>query len=88
MTQSDVQRVTDIMVEISRASMQQQRCIMQIGRAIVDIDKVTQHNAALVEEAAGVAASLTELAQRLARLATQFRTGAASAGDRRVQHTS
>lgn len=76
---ASVQRVTDLMGEISRASVEQEGGIMQIGQAIADIDKVTQHNAALVEEAAGAAASLTQRAEELARLAARFRTGAAAA---------
>ncbi len=75
--------VSGIMGEISRASVEQQGGIMQIGQAIAGIDTVTQQNAALVEEAAAAAASLTQQAEALAGLAAQFRTGAAVVGDRR-----
>ena len=77
-----VRRVSEIMGEISRASVEQQGGILQIGQAIAGIDTVTQHNAALVEEAAAAAASLTLQAEGLAGLAAQFRTGAAVPGDR------
>jgi hypothetical protein len=46
-----VRRVTDIMGEISAASEEQSTGIEQVNRAVVQMDEVTQQNAALVEEA-------------------------------------
>jgi len=57
---SSVQRVTDIMAEISSASREQETGIEQINMAITEMDSVTQQNAALVEEAAAAAGSLEE----------------------------
>lgn len=55
-----VQRVTDIMGEISAASAEQSSGIGRVNEAVVHMDAVTQQNAALVEEAAAAASSLGE----------------------------
>lgn len=43
-----IQRVTDIMGEISAASDEQSQGVSQIGEAVQQMDQVTQQNAALV----------------------------------------
>src|ERR1700675_4757316 len=59
-----VDRVTDIMREITSASGEQMIDIEQTNVAIAEMDQVTQQNAALVEQAAAAAASLeTQAAQ-------------------------
>ncbi|TAN51099.1 MAG: PAS domain-containing protein [Methylococcaceae bacterium] len=70
---SSVKRVTDIMAEISAASLEQSSGIDQVNTAITQIDEVTQQNAALVEQAAAAAESLTEQAQTLAQSVSLFR---------------
>jgi methyl-accepting chemotaxis protein len=70
---SSIQRVTDIMAEISAASQEQTSGIEQINQAISQMDNVTQQNAGLVEEAAAAAAALQDQAESLARLAATFR---------------
>ncbi len=55
---SAVTRVTDIMGEIASASDEQSRGIDQVGLAVAEMDRVTQQNAALVEESAAAAAAL------------------------------
>ncbi|RDU99138.1 methyl-accepting chemotaxis protein [Trinickia dinghuensis] len=62
---TSVHRVTDIIGKISAASGEQSTGIEQINRAVVQMDSVTQQNAALVEEAAAAAASLEEQAAQL-----------------------
>lgn len=54
---SAVTRVTDIMGEIASASDEQSRGIDQVGLAVAEMDRVTQQNAALVEESAAAAAA-------------------------------
>jgi methyl-accepting chemotaxis protein len=73
---TSVQRVTDIMGEISSASREQEGGITQINQAVSEMDAVTQQNAALVEEAAGAAASLQEQADRLAHMVAVFKLDA------------
>ena len=68
-----VQRVTDIMDEISTASREQEAGIEQINQAISQMDTVTQQNAALVEEAAAAAGSMQEQAARLAGAVSVFK---------------
>ncbi|MGI4982992.1 MAG: methyl-accepting chemotaxis protein [Janthinobacterium lividum] len=62
---SAVRRVTDIMADISAASREQSDGIEQVNKAVVQMDEVTQQNAALVEEAAAAASSLEEQAARM-----------------------
>jgi methyl-accepting chemotaxis protein len=78
---ASVQRVTSIMAAISAAGAQQEAGIGQINSAIIDIDAVTQHNAALVEKAAASAGAMHELAADLARMAGYFRTGESGGAD-------
>ncbi len=68
-----VRRVTDIMGEIAAASEEQSSGISQVGRAVTQMDEVTQQNAALVEEAAAGAASLQDQAARLHDTVSAFR---------------
>ncbi|KQQ86887.1 methyl-accepting chemotaxis protein [Massilia sp. Leaf139] len=75
-----VRRVTDIMSEISAASAEQTAGIEQINEAIVQMDQVTQQNAALVEEAAAASASMQEQAANLTRAVSVFQV----AGDAAV----
>ena len=79
---SAVTRVTDIMSEIASASDEQSRGIDQIGVAVTEMDKVTQQNAALVEQSAAAAASLAEQASRLTQSVAVFhiRAGEHSSG--------
>jgi len=70
---SSVQRVTDIMGEISSASHEQEAGISQINQAISEMDSVTQQNAALVEEAAAAAGSLQDQAASLAQVVSVFK---------------
>ncbi|RFU47113.1 methyl-accepting chemotaxis protein [Paraburkholderia sp. DHOC27] len=71
-----VQRVTDIMGEIAAASEEQSTGIAQVGRAVTQMDEVTQQNAALVEQAAAAAGSLQDQAARLRQTVNAFRIGA------------
>jgi methyl-accepting chemotaxis protein len=69
---SSVQRVTDIMAEISAASNEQSAGIEQVNQAIAQMDQVTQQNAALVEQAAAAAESLQDQAAGLSSLVGTF----------------
>ena len=69
---SSVQRVTDIMAEISAASQEQSAGIEQVNQTITQMDETTQQNAALVEEASAAARSMEEQAQALAGAVSVF----------------
>lgn len=79
---TSIKRVTDIMSEITAASVEQSQGIEQVNLAITQMDEVTQQNAALVEEAAAAAESLEEQAQNLQAAVSVFKVNAASASAR------
>jgi methyl-accepting chemotaxis protein len=70
---SSVARVTDIMGDIAAASEEQSRDIIQINQTMAQIDRVTQQNAALVEEAAAASQSLEEQGKQLTEMVRFFR---------------
>ncbi|WP_343730695.1 methyl-accepting chemotaxis protein [Duganella sp.] len=67
-----IRNVSEIMEQISAASSEQEAGIEQINRAIIEMDGVTQQNAALVEEASAAAAALQGQASQLAELVSVF----------------
>jgi len=75
---SSVQRVTDIIGEITAASSEQSDGIGQINTSVTQLDRMTQQNAALVEESAAAAESLKEQAARLIELMGTFKLNASS----------
>ena len=68
-----VQRVSDIITEITAASSEQSVGIDEINRAIGQMDAVTQQNAALVEESAAAAESMQHQAHNLALVVSVFK---------------
>jgi methyl-accepting chemotaxis protein len=70
-----VRRVSDIISEITAASREQSLGIEQINQAIMQMDSVTQQNAALVEESAAAAESLQGQATQLAAVVGKFVLG-------------
>jgi len=76
---ASVQRVTDIIGEISAASTEQNQGIVEVKGAIGEVDQMTQQNAALVEQSAAAAESLKDQAARLAQVVSTFRLGEAVA---------
>jgi len=74
---SSIRRVTDLMGEISAASREQSLGVSQVGEAIMQMDQVTQQNAALVEEMAAAASSLKTQAQDLVGTVAVFTLGGA-----------
>ena len=68
-----IRRVTDIMGEISAASSEQSTGVSQVGEAVTQMDQVTQQNAALVEEMAAAASSLSHQAQALVGAVAVFK---------------
>jgi methyl-accepting chemotaxis protein len=77
-----IHRVTDIMGEITTASVEQSAGIEQVNDAIADMDGVTQQNAALVEEAAAAAASMRQQAEALAAVVAVFKLDEAQGAPR------
>jgi methyl-accepting chemotaxis protein-1 (serine sensor receptor) len=70
-----VKKVTDIVAEIAAASQEQSAGIDQVNHAVLQMDEMTQQNAALVEEAAAAARAMQEQAGELARQVGFFQLG-------------
>jgi len=67
-----VKRVTDIVGEIAAASKEQATGIDEVGKAMTQMDQVTQQNSAQTEELSSTAQSLASQAEQLQALVAQF----------------
>lgn len=70
---SSIQKVCDLVQEISLASNEQALGVVQVGSAIIQMDEVTQQNAALVEQMAAAAMSLKSQADDLVQSVATFK---------------
>jgi len=66
-------RMNSLLAEISTAATEQSNGVTQVGVAVQDLDRMTQQNAALVEETAASASSLRDQALGLASEVAKFR---------------
>lgn len=69
---TSVARVTHVLGEISSATSEQSQGIGQVNQAVAGLDRMTQQNAALVEESAAAADRLEVQALRLASTVGSF----------------
>jgi methyl-accepting chemotaxis protein len=69
---SAIKRVSDIVAEISAASVEQSTGVRQVGDAVTSMDQATQQNAALVEQSAAAAESLRDQARQLVETVAVF----------------
>ena len=69
---AQVRHVNELIETISSATQEQTQGIGQVGDAVSQLDKVTQQNAALVEESAAAAESLSQQAARLVEAVSVF----------------
>jgi methyl-accepting chemotaxis protein len=72
---SSVQRVCDVIGEITSATSEQSKGIGEVNGSVADLDAMTQQNSALVEESAAAAESLKQQAARLAGVVGRFELG-------------
>lgn len=70
-----VKKVSDIIAEIAAAGQEQSSGIEQVNKAIMQMDEMTQQNAALVEEAASASESMEEQSKSLLQLMDFFHVG-------------
>jgi methyl-accepting chemotaxis protein len=70
---TSIKRVTDIMAEISAASVEQSGGIEQVNTAITQMDEITQQNSSVVQESAAAAEALEEQAQVLVAAVNRFK---------------
>jgi hypothetical protein len=81
-----VHRVTDLIGEITSATLEQSNGIGQVNQAVTQLDRMTQQNAALVEQSAAAASSLRDQAEDLASAVDAFKvSGEAGVVIRRAQ---
>ncbi|MDP3086793.1 MAG: CZB domain-containing protein, partial [Methylotenera sp.] len=85
---SSVQRVTDIMGEITAASVEQSSGIDLVNDAITKMDEATQQNAALVEQAAAAAESLVEQSTSLMDTVSAFQYSGGSSMGKSSHHAA
>jgi methyl-accepting chemotaxis protein len=68
-----VRRVADVISEITAAASEQSEGIASVNQAIGDLDQMTQQNAALVEQSAAAAESLSDQADRMKQAVAVFK---------------
>ena len=68
-----VQRVSQLISDISSAGKEQTTGIGQVSDAVAQLDQVTQQNAALVEESAAASESLNQQARKLVEAVAVFK---------------
>jgi methyl-accepting chemotaxis protein len=68
-----IRSVTDLMGEISAANSEQSNDMSQISQAVMQMDQVTQQNAALVEQMAAAAGGLRSQSQELVQTVAVFK---------------
>ena len=69
----NARRMNDLLFQISNAASEQSKGVGQVGSAVQDLDRMTQQNAALVEQTAAAASALKDQALNLATEVTQFK---------------
>ena len=68
-----MKRVSNLIGEITAATLEQSAGIGQVNTAVSQLDQMTQQNAALVEQSAAAAESLKEQAARMSKAVVVFR---------------
>jgi len=71
---SQVQRVADLIAEISQATLEQSRGVSEVTSGVSQLDQTTQRNAALVEQSAAAAQSLAYQTTQLVSAVSVFRS--------------
>jgi len=70
---ASVKKVSDIVAEIAAASREQSSGIEQVNRAVMQMDELTQQNAALVEEATAASQAMAEQVRGLNQMLDRYR---------------
>jgi methyl-accepting chemotaxis protein len=72
---ASVKKVSDIVAEIAAASREQSSGIEQVNRAVMQMDELTQQNAALVEEGTAASQAMAEQVRGLNEMLARFQVG-------------
>ena len=75
----EITKVARVISEISHASVEQRNGVVQVAEAITSMDQTTQKNAALVEEMAAAAESLSNQANELLEAVAIFKLSESNA---------
>jgi methyl-accepting chemotaxis protein len=75
---TSVKKVSDIVAEIAAASREQSAGIAQVNRAVLQMDELTQQNAALVEQVTTASQSMAHEAQGLHEMMGGYQLGGAT----------
>ncbi|HEY1284186.1 MAG TPA: methyl-accepting chemotaxis protein [Steroidobacteraceae bacterium] len=70
---ASVKKVSDIVAEIAAASREQSSGIEQVNRAVMQMDELTQQNAALVEQATASSQAMADQARELNEMMNRYR---------------
>jgi methyl-accepting chemotaxis protein len=70
---ASVKKVSDIVAEIAAASREQSSGIEQVNRAVMQMDELTQQNAALVEQATASSQAMADQARELNEMMSRYR---------------
>jgi methyl-accepting chemotaxis protein len=76
---AQAKQVSEVIADISRAAKEQSEGVGQVSHTVAQLERVTQQNAALVEEATAVTTALAEQAQHLAQVVAVFQLTEAEA---------
>jgi methyl-accepting chemotaxis protein len=71
--EGQVARLNGLVSDIAGATQEQSVAMQQVNTTVNDMDRTTQQNAAMVEEASAASVALATEAETLARLIGQFR---------------
>jgi methyl-accepting chemotaxis protein len=69
---ASVKKVSDIVAEIAAASREQSSGIEQVNRAVMQMDELTQQNAALVEQATASSQAMADQARELNEMMSRY----------------
>ena len=75
-----VKKVSDIVAEIAAASREQSSGIEQVNKAVMQMDEMTQQNAALVEQATAASQSMADQARELTGMMEKYQVGDSGSG--------
>src|SRR5690606_31772231 len=76
-----VERINTVVSDIAGSARNQANGLVEVNTAVDQMDRVTQQNAAMVEETTAASHSLAHEAAELTHRVNRFRVGAANSGD-------
>ena len=85
---ASVKKVSDIVAEIAAASREQSSGIEQVNRAVMQMDELTQQNAALVEQATAASQAMAEQVRGLNEMLARYRVAEAALTASNFEHAA